>query len=441
MKHHYWIPLSLGALWACSVAAQEPVQPDISVLTIERVESLLAARNRDIALARRALEQAQADVTIAGQRPNPQLGWVTQNINRGRGVGAGGLRDKTVDSIISVSQTFERGNKPELRVATAQQLAAAASDELSDTARVQLLNLRSSYYELLAMQERAASMQESAELFRQTLNAAQLRQKAGDLAGADVARIAVEATRAGNDAGAALSELARARLALAALIAVESAATRIRAVSGWPTNVPSADSTEVQDAVNRRPDVKAAAARLVAAEKARDLAEALRTRDVTVSLQFEHFPVSEANQTGSGNSIGFGIAVPLFLRHQYEGEMARAQADWYAARDMLERSRALATADILRARSDLAAAAERVRRVDGDLLPMAAKSAQAAEFAFRNGASSVMDLLDARRVLKAIQLEAISARLDLAKSLAAWRSGMDMPPSGDKDAVASARRE
>jgi len=45
---------------------------------------------------------------------------------------------------------------------------------------------------------------------------------------------------------------------------------------------------------------------------------------------------------------------------------------------------------------------------------------QSAEFAYKQGAQSVMDLLDARRTYKATQIEAASARSDYATALAAW---------------------
>ncbi|MDQ2987915.1 MAG: TolC family protein, partial [Pseudomonadota bacterium] len=56
------------------------------------------------------------------------------------------------------------------------------------------------------------------------------------------------------------------------------------------------------------------------------------------------------------------------------------------------------------------------------LLPASARSADAAEYAFRNGAAGVMDVLDARRTRRATLLEAAAARADYAKALAAHGS-------------------
>ena len=52
----------------------------------------------------------------------------------------------------------------------------------------------------------------------------------------------------------------------------------------------------------------------------------------------------------------------------------------------------------------------------------AMRSASAAEFAYANGAMGVMDLLDARRTLRAIQIESVNARAEYARAWAAWRA-------------------
>jgi cobalt-zinc-cadmium efflux system outer membrane protein len=437
--------MAAAVLLACACAAHAQVSAsagsplDVSELTLPAAEGLLFLRNRDIGLARRAIGQAEADVMIAGQKPNPQLGVSVAGINRALGVGAGSLRDKTVDSVVGISQTFERGDKAGLRVAAAQSLTSAVTADAGDIVRTQLLALRQAYYDLLAAQERLAGSAETAQLFGKTLEAATLRQRAGDLAGSDVARVAVDAARARNDVTASAADQTRARLALGVLIATEVDALSLRAVSPWPA--PDSALPAEQDLLAKRPDVRAAAARVEAADRMRELARSLRTRDVTVSAQFEHYPASDTNPGGSGNSFGFGVSVPLFLRHSYEGEAARAQADWYTARDAYERTVALARADIARSHGDVAAARERRLRIETDLLPQARKSADAAEFAFRNGAIGVMDLLDARRTLRAIQIEATAARVDHARALSALRAGVEELAPAALDATGSASRK
>ena len=424
-------PLCVAVLAALLQAAGMPVYGQASLnagaLTLSAAEALLVQHNRDIALARRARGQSEADIITAGQQPNPQLSWTTQNINPNRGIGNGDPRAKTVDSIVRVDQLIERGNKSALRTETARRLDGAAAEDVQEVTRQQLLALRFAYYDLVAAQDKVASATETAALFGKTLDAAQLRLKAGDLAAADVSRIRVDVLRAQNDARGQEAELARARVNLAYLIGAESDAASLRAVTPWP-QPGTAAAAGVSDArLESRPDVRAARARVAAADKARELAQSLRTRDVSVGLQYEHWPNrADANNQGTGNSFGVAFSVPLFVRHNNEGEVARAQADWYAARDFLDRVLAQARSDVSRASGDLAAARERLARFEGELVKEAERTANAAEFAFKNGAIGVMDLLDARRTLKAIQIDAANGRADHAKALAAYTLSQGM---------------
>jgi len=408
------------SLLCCLTAPAQAQTPDFANLSLSAADALLLRKNRELQAARRAAEAAAAATLSAGQRPNPNLSLSTVNINPNRGIGAGTLRDKAMDSTIRLDQLIERGNKRELRVSTAQKLEAASGEDLADTLRQQRLGLRGSYYDLLLAQDRVAISAGTAELYQHSLQAADLRLKAGDIASSDVARIRVDALRAQNDALAAEAERRRAQLALAYLIGAERGAELLRATDAWPA--PQAVATaDLDELIERRPDVRAARSRIEAADAARELARSLRTRDVSVGVQFEHFPDSVGN---TSNSYGVALSVPLFTRYYYEGEIAQAEAAYNSAADNLERTRAVARAEIARALSDLTAAGERLARYRDSMLTEAKKSADSAEFAYKNGAIGVMDLLDARRTLQAIQLDAAAAQADYAKALAAWQAGL-----------------
>ncbi len=386
-------------------------------LTLAQTEKLLAANNRELAAARRAVESAQAQGLIAGARPNATLSVNSSSINTSNpGLGPGPLYDKRADTVFRIDQPFERGNKRELRLDAAAGLERAAQADSLDALRQQLATVRGAYYDLKQAQAKLGVLGETAQLFSGTFSAAQARLKAGDLAAADVAKVQVDYERAQNDARGAQGELVRAQTALAYLIGLESEATELRAVDDWPPPE-RADAQALEQAIENRPDVLAAKARVDAAEKLRDLAKAQRTRDITLGAQYERFPGSLPI-----NSVGFGVSVPLFTGNDFSGDIQKAEVDRYAALDALGRARAIAATELRRAAADLNAAAERVERFDASLLGAAQRSAQAAEFAFERGAISVLEVLDARRTLRAVQLEALAARGDLAKALAAWRA-------------------
>lgn len=408
-----------GVAWAGeAVLPPNVVHGAVIELSLARARALAAARNRDLAAARRAVEAARADATTAGERPNATLSLNTTSINPHAGVGAGNPWDKTADTVVRVDQLFERGDKRTLRVAAAGQGVAASQADLADAERRNHSVIAAAYFDLAQAQGRLAILRDNAALYQGTLDAAEQRLRAGDVSPTDVARIRVDALRAENDLRQGEADLLRAQSTLAYLIGIEASAPQLKATDAWsvPHALPSAGSMD--ELVAQRADVKAAHARLLMAEKNRELARAQRTRDVTVGMQYEHFPPDGRNM------YGVGVSIPLFTGSYYEGEIRRAEVDRTAAEDAYERIRAQAYVEIAQARADFEAARARALRYRGDIVEQARKAADAAEFAYRHGALGVMDLLDARRTLKATLLDAEAAQADYAKAAAAWESAV-----------------
>ena len=383
-------------------------------LSLKDAENLWREHSRELALSRAALAGAEADVRTAGQAPNPSMSLDVSSISPWSGYGAGGWKDKKIDNVLRVEQLIERGGKRDLRVKGAEARREAAGFEVSDTGRQQLAMLRRAYYDLMLTQEKLKLATETAELYARSLEVFDKRLKVGDVAPVDVSRMAVDKARADNDLRLARSDLEQARQALAYLIGRENEAQALQASDSWPN--PGQDALADKVALDKRPDLEAARLRMNAAEADRDLARALRTRDVTIGAQYEH-----TNQSTPVNSYGVGISVPIFLWHSHEGEIQRAEADYDTARLTYEQQRALATGQVGQARSALLAARDRLQRLQSGLLADAERVAKAAELAYGKGAMGLMDLLDARRTLRQVQIEAATARADYAKALSDWQ--------------------
>lgn len=394
---------------SASFVRAEPLRLDLA-----EAERLLAA-NREVMAAQRAVEAAQAGVTIAGQAPNPTVSYNASNVSTMLGVGNGSLTDKRFDQALGIEQLIERGGKRELRKGSAEALLSAAGADLADMRRQQRLMLHQTFHDLKAAQDRARLMAETAELYAKSQAAADLRLKAGDIAAVDASRQRVELLRARNDERAAQADVARARQSLAYLIGQTARAEDLVAEGAWPQRLsPVAGDA----AVERRPDVRAARARIEAANKARDLARSQATRDVTVGAQIARTLGYSSYMPGV--NYGLSVSVPLFVRYGYQGEIAQAETAYTAAMEAAETTVIQARQEVERARADLAAAEERWRRAEDESLPEARRVAEAAEFAYKKGASSLTDLLDARRTLRALELEALATRADYAKAHAAW---------------------
>jgi cobalt-zinc-cadmium efflux system outer membrane protein len=404
------------ALGAVHAGAQSP---GVKRLTLAEAQRLMLERNRELQVARYAVAGAEADITIAGAPPNPVLTLGGARLGPGSGSEAGPL-SRRVESSVGVSQLFERGGKRELRREAAELNAAAVRGDRTELERQQRLALAQAYYDLLLAQERSRVALETTGLFDKTLAAAQRRVQAGDLSRADLARLEVDALRARNEAQAIRLEQEKAQIALAYLIGMERESRDLAAAEGWPTLVAVEAAAQIDRVIEARAAVQAAQARLRAAERNRELAQALRTRDVTAGIQYDRTPADVTR-----NSVGVNVSVPLFTRYYYQGEVRRAEADWQSAEAGLQRVRAAAISEIAGAAAALDNAAQRVRRFNDALLAVAERSADYAEFAYTRGAIGVMDLLDSRRQLHATRLEAVAAMAEYARAHSAWRAATE----------------
>ena len=420
----------IGCLLNAQIAFCAEEYTRLSNLTLSDAQQLFHSNNRELLAAHRMLQATEANAISAGQKPNPSLSLGVSNFNLNRNAGnknldnnSNNLIDQTLSSTVQISQLFERGDKRELRMASAKNAIRASKFDVKDAERQWLLTLNSTYYDLLLAQEIETLQTANVTLYEKTLQAAELRLKAGDIASSDV-----DLLKTKNDLRQAQANHQKAQTSLAYLIGKESEASTIHAEDHWPDDKVLAYNS-VQKNVNQRPDVLAAEARTNQAEENTRLANALKTRDLNIALQYQHFP---GQMPGSlEDTIGAAISIPLFTNYEYQGEIARAQVDLNAAQEAKEQTRAAALSEIEHANADLQAATEKLQRFDEQILTEAQKAADAAEFAYNHGATGITDLLDSRRVLRALQLDAATVRADFAKSLAAWKAAMTSTDNPD----------
>ena len=412
-------------------ACTELPAADAAALTLAAALARVVDCHPDVRAARGALAGAAADVQVAGQRPNPQLTVGAGSVPSP--LGAGSLWSKTFDHSLRLDQVFERGNKPSLRRAAASSARAAAQADVAEAQRRATSVVAHLHQDLWAAQGRRTQLLAAVGLSADSLKALDQRVRAGDAPALDAVRLRLDNLRLQADLRQAEADGADLQRQLGVLIGASAVAGQLHAeavdlaaatAAASPAAAPLAalDDAQAVALAERRPDVAAALARVRAAEQQRDLAAAARTRDVSVGLQFDHWPTSPTNTSGTGNTVSVSLTVPLFVHHANEGELARAVADLGAAQDLLARVRAQAGAEIARAAALVSVTQDRRRLVAEQLEPAAEKVAAGAELAYRRGASSALELLDARRSLRAVRIERITADAELAKALADFQA-------------------
>lgn len=321
-----------------------PAATTSGALTLPAAIDLMLAHNRIVLAAQRSADIAAAEVRRVDVLPNPVVSGQISNTEANRyPYGAS-------DRVLRVEQTIERGDKRRLRAATAQSAEQAARLEVDDAMRQQRAALSGAYFDL-------AAAQQLRELAAQNLEACRRRPAcAGGRSGQRRWRpVAHRAGPCRQRSARRRSGTANRRIALAVL-GLESRAADLAAADPLPAG--ELIDREVRDAAagfarardqatEGRVDVLAALARARSAQRAAELAASLRTRDVTMGLQAERAP-------GFGGTVfGVSASVPLFIHNDYSGEIARAQAELAAARDEIERVRAVARGDVDRTYSRL----------------------------------------------------------------------------------------
>lgn len=415
--------LGLGVAASLPAPAQDnppprPAALATAVTPLSLSQVLQAARqNPDVLVAQRALDAARADVRSADRAPAPVLSAGVSSIDLRNGTGAGSFwSEKRLDKSLGMDWTWERGNKRGLRTEAAERAARAAAADSQDVKVLQQIGAAGAFYDLLAAQERLQALQALAESARSLARTAELRLKAGDLSAQDAARTRIEAERTEADLQSARLAHQQAMQALAGWTGQNVPAGGWRAEGPWPAAMASGEA-DIDTLVEQRPDVLAARERVAAAEAALQGAQALNRADPTLGATFDHYP----DGTQTHRWLALRISIPLNGFSRFEGEIGRALAQKDQAQDLLDKTRLQARAELLSLQQAWQRQGERLQAYEARILPQAQQVATQAELAYSKGGLSLTDLLDARRTLRATQLEATGVRNDHARALSAWQ--------------------
>lgn len=405
--------LSAGGACAAS-AAPAPLPPALVIpepdrgITIDAALAASAAANIDLVTARNAIKSAAAGVRIADTAPNPTLNYNLGHFQIHPDPQQGGQQ---LDNVFSVDLPLERGGKRNARVGAAKAGLAAADSDANDAGRQVRAAVAGAFYDLMAAERKLAVNMRIADSYRTSQGLADRRLAAGAISGGDLAKQNVDTLRAVSTLSHAVSDRREAQLALAILIGQEAAAPALKTIGDWPAQR-AAVAEDPETLADRRPDVRAAVQRLEAARYQLKGAHALRHPDITASAQYEHDPGA------FGNTFGVGLSLPIPVRNAYNGEVDSAGAGLAQSDALAAKARAVAIADIITARRAATDATARRETYENALLPAARRAAQTAEFSYKNGALALLDLLDARRTLQSVELDAVDAHNDEAHALA-----------------------
>jgi cobalt-zinc-cadmium efflux system outer membrane protein len=149
-------------------------------------------------------------------------------------------------------------------------------------------------------------------------------------------------------------------------------------------------------ALELRPDLRAAIQGVTAAESQHHLAVANGKRDPTTTVDYTH--VSGINSA----SFIFSIEIPIFDRNQ--GEIARTHSVITQSQESKIAAQETVMTDVTTAYEAAKEGDTVVRLYESGYLQQALDSRDISEYAYKRGAASLLDFLDAERSYRATQL-------------------------------------
>jgi outer membrane protein, heavy metal efflux system len=362
---------------------------------------------------------AAADVTTARLRPNPFAN-ITADILP---VPGEKFAPASGQYGVSVQLPIERGDKRARRSETAEAAVRAVSESIADAERQVILTARQAWIDLLSARASLAIADQTLASYDQLVELNRSRLSAKQIAGAELSRSIVARSQAAIQRDEAALSLRQARALLGALLGrtIEIAPRDTLTATLQP--VAPLDSLLAR-ARTTRADARAARTGAQVALANRRLQEANATQDITVGVD------ASVQQFARLYGVSGSIPFAMFNRNQGEREKAVAREAQAAQRiravdAAIEVDLRSAYAEFETRRASLARFTDPSRE---SIMAEALSIKAAAEFAYRNGSTSLLELLDAERTYTDLYRAYIDSVARYQKSLALVDAAAGLSP-------------
>ena len=401
-----------GIVLSC-LAAQAPLPPPppAVALTLDEAVARFRKEGFDLLMADAAVAQAEGQLQADGALPPPALS-ASEGRTRGgynAAVAGPGASDRAYSLGISDSNALSDllWGKRGLRVRIAEAALTAARRGREDAARTLLPTLKQQYLQAALGRLNVDLALQARDSAGRTFDLVTARRKSGAVSDTEVVRARVAALEAEQAVDLARQGLHNAEAGLAFLLGYRQAAPEFRLTTPFehPAETPEAGPAgdPAQAALDRRPDLQAAKSQVKRAEAGLSLARRNWAPDLTWSFGVSQEGTGQNALQPKTYTLGLGVPLPSIRRTR--GEIAKAEADLRTQQLQQARTEAQVRQDVAVAQATLASSRARLRRMDGDLMPAAARAFELVSFQYEKGAATLLDVLDAQRTLVGVKTE------------------------------------
>jgi cobalt-zinc-cadmium efflux system outer membrane protein len=367
-------------------------------ITLDEAIRLALQHNHALQAARTTILQNQALETTANLRPNPTLSWDAQflPIFQPSKFDADYINTQAQFDL-GIGYLFERGKKRQHRLQAAKDQTTVSRSQVADNERQLAFNVSQQFINVVLAQSSIDFARQDLDSFKKTVEISEERFKAGDISEGDFLKIKLQFLQFQTDLSTAILAKVQAIAALRQLVGFESVPDFFDVDGQLDYQPVHAGLDDLKAlAMRTRPDLQAAQQSVIAARSQELLAEANGKRDLGASFNYSHVA---ATNTGA---FFFNIQLPIFDRNQ--GEIARTRYAITQSQEQASEASQQVMTDVVDAFEALRSNDQIVQLYRGGYVDAAQKSRDISEYAYKKGAASLLDFLDAERSYRSNQL-------------------------------------
>lgn len=369
-----------------------------TLISLDQAIDLALAHNHSILATRTMILQNQAQEITANLRPNPTLSADSQFIPIFSPEDfSGDNLNVTQQFDIGIGYLFERGHKRQRRLQAARDQTAVTRAQVSDAERMLAFNVGQQFVSVLLAESTLQFAQQNLKDFQETVDISETQYKAGFISEGDYLKIKLQLLQFQTDVSSARLAKVQALVGLRQTLGYNAVPPDFDVMGDLAYEPLKANQEDLQaKALQDRADFRAAQMGVTAAQSQILLAKANAKVDVNGAYDFTH--VSGENTA----SIFVSFDLPIFNRNQ--GEIARTGYALTQAQEQLQSASDTVLSDVSVAYEATKTNEQVVQLYTSGYLKQAQDSRDISEYAYKRGAASLLDFLDAERSLRTVQL-------------------------------------
>jgi cobalt-zinc-cadmium efflux system outer membrane protein len=389
---------SAAPLPATPPAPTSTAQTSPTRISLDDAVRMALQHNHALQALRTTIQQSLAEEITANLRPNPTLDLDAQflPIFQPNQISSDYINQQAQFDA-GVGYLFERGKKRQHRLQAAQDLTAVVRSQVSDNERQLTFNVGQQFVDVLLAESMLEFAQQDLDSFQKTVEISNERFRVGDLSEGDYLKIKLQLLQFQSDVSAAKLAKLQSLAALRQLLGFESVPDDYDVAGTLDYQPVHADISGLKSLAGiNRPDLRAAQQAVVAAESQLALQKANGKMDVAGTFNYTH--------TAGTNTAAFYYNMPLPVFNRNQGEIQRASYAITQAQEQASETTQQVSTDVVQAYENLLTNAQIVQLYQGGYVKEAKQSRDISEYAYRKGAASLLDYLDAERTYRANQL-------------------------------------